>query len=115
MRQWREIAGRPDTALGWHQGCDAALEHPAQALGDRGADPGITFCQHVGADQHHGPHLGARQGIARAGGMRSHHVSLQLLEIGGRHPHIGQQAHAGVHAVDGLAARRKLLHNHARA
>ena len=114
VSQRREVARRSYAALRRHHRRDAALQHLAQAFRHHRADAGKAFRQHVGADQHHGPHLFALERIARAGGMRANHVALQLLEVGRRHAHIRQQADSCVDAVDGLVARRQPLDHRAR-
>ena len=43
--------------------------------------------------------------------MRAHHVALQLIEIGGGDPYIGQQPDTRVHAVDRRVARSQSLYH----
>ena len=53
---------------------------------------------------HHQPDDARIERLAEPGAVRQDQVALQLLEPAGRDPGLGEQAEAGVDAVDGAAA-----------
>ena len=97
---------------------DAGVEQLAQALAAQRRARRSGRARALRAQQHHAAHRVARQRRADAGRVRAHEVLLQLRDLVGRDPHLGERAEAGVDAVDrgrGVAAGDDRVDHLARA
>jgi len=111
MRQRSKIAARPHAALRWNHRRDAAIQQVAQSLGYQRPNPGKTFGQHIGANQHHGANFRGRQRIAHPAGVRADNIALQLLQLIGGHANIGQQSHASIYRINRRIPGREPFHH----
>jgi len=101
--QGGQIARGPDRTLGRDTGQDVGIDHGDQGF-ERGAADARGPARQAGDLQHHQQaHDAVFQQGADAAGMAEHQIALQGLEVPGRDRGVGQQAEAGVDAVDGAA------------
>ena len=104
MGQRREVPGCADRALRRDQRQGIGLEQHQQPLDHLPPDPRMAAAEPdrlQGDDQAHDPGV---ERLAEAAAVRQDEVALQLLEPIGRDPRLGEQAEAGIDAVDGTAA-----------
>jgi hypothetical protein len=93
---------------------DAPREHGEEQLGEFGAGARVPAREHVGAQQHHRPHLARRQRRPHAGRVAPHEVALQVAQAPRRDGHVRQLAEAGGDAVHHRAARDEAVDDRAR-
>ena len=79
MREWREVAARPDGAAARHARDHAALEAPEQKLDRLDARTRRAFRERVGAEDHRGADDLAGVRLADAAGVAPQQPQLQLL------------------------------------
>ncbi len=102
MRERSQVPGCADASLRRHHRGDAAVEQIAQPLRHQRTNPREAHRQHVGADQDHGAHHLPVERRTDAHAMGTDHVALELFELVARDADVSQQAHAGIHRVDGV-------------
>jgi hypothetical protein len=100
MRQRREVAGRPDRALGRNDGIDFRLEQPQQRLDQRPPDARMTTRQRRGLQRQHQPDHVIRQRRADTGAVREHEVALQQRQFVLRNSLVREQSETGADAID---------------
>ncbi len=114
VRERREVAAGAHRALLGDRRVEAGAEHPAEQVHELWASTGDSLREHVGAEQHHRPHLALREPRADAGRMAAHEVHLQLRELVRRDREVGELSEPGVHAVHRLAPCHDGIHDPAR-
>ncbi|MNV18962.1 hypothetical protein D3C71_1098030 [compost metagenome] len=100
MGQGRQVAGGADGALLRHHRIDFGVDEGHQGLEHRQADAGEAPRQRVDLEHHHQPHGGVIHILANPCCMREHYGALQFIQLLHRDAGVGQQAKAGVDAVD---------------
>ena len=100
MGQGRQIAGGANGALLRHHRIDFGVDEAHQGFKYRQPNAGEATGERVDLEHHHQPHGGVIHVLADAGGMGEHDGALQLVQLLHRDPGVGQQAKAGVDAVD---------------
>ena len=109
VRKRREIAARADAALRRNQRHGVGVEQPLQRLDDERPNARMTAAKTEQLEDDHQPHDVARERIAEAGTVRQDEVGLQLGQPVVRDARVGEQAEAGIDAVDRLAAGNDAL------
>ena len=64
MSQRGKVAAGPNRSFLGNDGMDTAIEHFDEQLDDLHPDPAESEREHIGAQQHHGPHFGFRERLA---------------------------------------------------
>ena len=109
MRQWREVARRPEAATRRDDRVDRGVEHRDEQLDDLDAHPGQPDSQRVRAQDEHRPHDLVGKRLADARGMGTDEVSLEGRRLGRFDTGIGQVAEAGRDAIHGRAVGHEAL------
>ena len=104
VRERREVAAGADAALRRDQRHGVGVEQPLQRLDHERPNARMAAAEPEQLQDDHQPRHVARQRIAEAGAVRQDQVGLQLGQAFGRDARVGEQAEAGVDAIDGLAA-----------
>ena len=105
MSERSEIAAGADRSFLWNNGANTAIEHLTKHLDDFEPDTAEAERKHVGAQQHHGPHLRLRKRIANSAGMTANEVKLQLSQSVARDANVREFAKARADTIyDGVAS-----------
>ncbi len=100
----REVARRPDRALGRDDGMEIPGEEIEQPFDEERPAAGVAERERVRPEQEHRANDLARQRLADAGGMAHQEVLLEPLRVGRRDELRREVAEPGRDAVDDLAA-----------
>ena len=101
VAQRRQVAAGAHAPLLRHQRDDAGVEQRDERVDQLRPHAAGGTQEHVGTEQHERAHdRRPASGVADAGGMAPDQVGLELVELVGRDPHVGELAEAGVDAVD---------------
>ncbi len=104
-----EVARSSHRALARYDGVDAGLEEIEDPLHDQRAAPGVAGGEDIGAQQEHGANhiLGKR--LADSTRVGEQQIELELLQLIGRDPHLGELAESGIDPVDHLSRGEDIL------
>ncbi len=86
-----------------------ALSNATRASTNAGRTPLVGRSSTLARSSIGGPHGVYPQGRSDAGCVTPDEIDLKLIELAGRHSHIGELSEAGVDAVDGFARRHCLI------
>ncbi len=100
MRQRGQITAGPHRALARDHGQHPGVQNSEQSLEHHQSGARVALGQHVGPQQHHGPRLFGLEGLPYAAAVAEYQVALQGPSVGPGHPHLGELAEPGGHAVD---------------
>ena len=109
VREWREVARRPEAATRRDDRVDRGVEHRDEQVDDLDADPGQPDRQRVCAQDQHCPHDLVGKRLADARSMRTDEIALERRRLARFDPGIGQVAEAGRDAIDGRAVGHEAL------
>src|SRR5437762_2836391 len=114
MSERSEIAAGADRSFLWNNGADTAIEHLTKHLDDFEPDTAEAERKHVGAQQHHGAHLGLRKRIANSAGMTANEVKLQLSQSVARDANVREFTKARADTINGRVARDDFFNDFSR-
>ena len=103
MRERSKVAAGADAALARDDRHGVLVEQGLQRVDDQRPNAGKTAAETEQFQNDHQPHDMARQRLAEAGAVGENEVGLQLRQAVGGDGGVGEQAEAGVDAVDRLA------------
>ena len=103
MRERREVARRADAALRRDERHGVAVEQRLERVDDLRPNARIAAAEAEQLEQDHQPRDVARQRVAETGAVRQDQVGLELGQAVVGNARVGEQAEAGVDAIDRLA------------
>ena len=103
VAQRGQIPARPNASLLRHQRLHSGVEHADQSFYQSRCHSACRPEEDIGAEQHDRAHHGGRERTAHAGGMTAHEVGLELVELIGGNPYVGELPEAGIDPVDRLS------------
>ena len=104
VRERGEVARGADAALRRDDRHGVGVEQMLERVDDGAADPAVAAAEADQLEQDHHADGVARERVAEAAAVAEDQVALELAKLVGGDAGLGEQAEAGVDAVDGLAA-----------
>ena len=109
MGQWRQVTTGAHRAFFRHAGVDAQVDQADQRVDQLQPDAGKPPGEAVDFQHHHQAHGTLIHKLADAGGVGEHNAGLQRLELLIGNAGVGQQAEAGVDAVNYAVFGQRLV------
>ncbi len=104
MGERRQIARGANAALARDDRHGIVIDQRLERVDDREPDARIAAAETEQLEDDHQPDDVARQRFAEAATVREDEIALQLSQPVGGNAGVGEQAEAGVDAIDGLSA-----------
>ena len=104
MSQRSQIAARAYAALRRHNWGNATVQHFAKCVDDDGPHAGMSLCQRIRPQQHHGASLRDRKRFADSDRVRAHQVDLQFANLFAGNAYVAESAHAGGDGIGDFVA-----------
>src|SRR5215470_5256152 len=93
----------------------SAIEHRTQHFNQFQPHSGIAFGERVSAQQHHGPGLFLREGLAYSGRVGAYEIDLKLTVLCGLNTNVAEFAHARSNAICKAILLDNFVHHCARS
>lgn len=111
VRKGAEVAGCAYRAAAWYDRHQIGVEHLHESVDEKAAHAGAALEERVDADEHHGAHNLAGQGLADADGVAHEEVALQFPNLVAVNADMREFAEAGGDAVSDFAPRDECIHH----